>query len=614
MTRPTANSNYWKKRSAIESKWIDANIKNDADYAKMVQKHYEQLIDTINKQISEFYVRYADKENLGMDEAVKAISKFDIKAFEKTAAKMVKEKDFSQYANDRLRIYNATMRINRLEYLKSQIGLAMIEVTNQEEQRLNQNLNQSYIDEVKRQAGILSKHKIDDILAKVSAVANASFHGATWSQRIWVNQDTLKAELDKLLTQSMVQGINPKVLASRLRKQVSDKVKNSAYMTERLMRTETARVQDEAQNASFKKFGIEYVKWVAEPTACEQCQDIANVNDGFYTLTKAPGIPVHANCRCSKAAADKPKWLADETDDTVKDIQDFENEDLKSQIGETNYKALKDKINSKDFDPRLKAVLTKYQKKFKFEYYNYDRSGYGSKIENYRPFTKKILAYRSSFTGNDYNNPLQVVFHEMGHAVDNFATPDLFGEEIVSTSKMEKIKVLGKFKKVEGSTVFVSSSKEYDFSKFIKNDLNKTIYNDLPTVESLGPKPRSRGKAKTDYYDKLFALNDKRSAAKERFINNIQKRIKDEKLSGADYAALSDMLESTGDFREYPLNYGHGKRYWNNDINQQTEFVAHMTESVAASPKSLVLMQEYFPSASKAYFALLEEIAKKGAE
>lgn len=307
MTKRTVNSNYWKKRSAIESKWIDANIKNDADYAKLIQKHYEQLTDTINKQISEFYVRYAGKENLGMDEAIKAISKFDIKAFEKTAAKMVKEKDFSQYANDRLRIYNATMRINRLEYLKSQIGLAMIEVTNKEEQRLNQNLNQSYIDEVKRQAGILSKHKIDDILAKVSAVANASFHGATWSQRIWVNQDTLKAELDKLLTQSMVQGVNPKVLASRLRKQVSDKVKNSTYMTERLMRTETARVQDEAQTASFKKFGIEYVKWVAEPTACEQCQDIANVNDGFYPLTKAPGIPVHANCRCSKAAADKPK-------------------------------------------------------------------------------------------------------------------------------------------------------------------------------------------------------------------------------------------------------------------------------------------------------------------
>ncbi|KRL40724.1 minor capsid protein [Liquorilactobacillus nagelii] len=495
MTKPTTNSSYWKKRETIESKWIDANIKNDADYAKLIQKHYEQLTDTINKQISDFYMRYASKENLGMDDAVKAISKFDVRAFEKIAAKMVKEKDFSSYANDRLKIYNATMRINRLEYLKSQIGLAMTEVTNQEEQRLNQNLNQSYIDEVKRQAGILSKHKIDDVLAKVSAVVNASFHGATWSQRIWVNQDTLKAELDKLLTQSMVQGINPNVLASQLRKQVSTKVKNASYMTERLMRTETARVQDEAQIASFKKFGIEYVKWVAEPTACEQCQDIAAANDGFYPLTKAPGIPVHANCRCSKAAADKPKWLADETADTVKGIQDFENKDLKAQIGENNYEVLKNKINSPDFDPRLKSVLTRYQDKFKFDYKNYDRIGDSSESENYNALTKKILAYKNSFTGNSYNKPLQAVFHEMGHAVDNFATKDLLGKEFLPTGKMTKVRIAGKMKKVEGSTVHISSSKEYDLAGLIKDDLNNTIYSGIPSIESLGPKPRRRGQS-----------------------------------------------------------------------------------------------------------------------
>lgn len=612
MAKPTANSNYWKKRDAIESKWINSNIKNDANYAKLIQKHYEQLTDTINKQISDFYMRYAGKENLGMDDAVKAISKFDVRAFEKTAAKMVKEKDFSSYANDRLKIYNATMRINRLEYLKSQIGLAMTEVTNQEEQRLNQNLNQSYIDEVKRQAGILNKHKIDDVLAKVSSVVNASFHGASWSQRIWVNQDTLKAELDKLLTQSMVQGVNPKVLASRLRKQVSDKVQNAKYMTERLMRTETARVQDEAQTASFKKFGIEYVKWVAEPTACEQCQDIAAANDGFYPLTKAPGIPVHANCRCSKAAADKPKGLKDDAlEMSASESLDFENEDLIDQIGKKNYKALADRINSKDFDPRLKAVLTKYEKKFKFDYQDYDRPRHGSHVENYDVLTKKILAYKNSFTGNTYNNPLQVIFHEMGHAVDNFATSDLFGKDFVLTGKTEEVKTLDKIKKIEETTPCVSSSVKYDFAKAIDNDMNKDMFSDLPTVENLGPKPTELGQDLIDYYNNLTALAVKKKAAKEQFINNIKKRIKDEKLSGADYGALSDMLESTGYFDEFPLGYGHGQRYWNNDITQQTEFIAHMTESVAASPKSFSLLQEYFPSASKAYFKLLEDIVKK---
>lgn len=42
------------------------------------------------------------------------------------AGKRVTYADFSKTVNEQMRVYNATMRINRLELLKSQIGLEMV--------------------------------------------------------------------------------------------------------------------------------------------------------------------------------------------------------------------------------------------------------------------------------------------------------------------------------------------------------------------------------------------------------------------------------------------------------------------------------------------------------
>ncbi|GAK31013.1 phage Mu protein F like protein [Weissella oryzae SG25] len=293
------NNDYWFNR---EQTWIKQRIHDDLRYSADLERAFNDSLNSAIAKIESFYVRYADKSGITLDEARRRVSSFDVKNFSATAKEMVDIEDFSAYANERLRIYNATMRINRLELLKSQIGLELISLNANEEARFRQYLSDKYIEEVKRQAGILSKNQSRQLMRAVDAVVNSSFHSATWSARIWANSDTLKSKLDTLLTRSMVQGLNPKALANELRDQFTKEFKNSRYMAERLMRTETARVQDVAQMRSFRKAGIEYVVWVAEPTACEECQDIAGNNDGIYPLQKAPGIPVHASCRCSKAA------------------------------------------------------------------------------------------------------------------------------------------------------------------------------------------------------------------------------------------------------------------------------------------------------------------------
>lgn len=342
-------NDYWFKR---EQKWIKKQLQDDALINKKIELQLNRALVNIQKDIANYYAAYAKSQNISLADAMTKVKQFDVKAFEATAKQMVESKDFSALANERLKLYNATMRINQLEYLKSQVGMELVDANSNIEKIMGDKLTSAYQDEVKRQAGILNKHRLNDVKGAVNSVVNASFQGATWSQRIWANNDNLKSRLEQLLTKSMVQGINPKVLARDLSDQFKKEFNNSRYMAERLMRTETARVQDEAQRRSFEKNGIEYVVWVNEPDACENCIDIANANDGIYPLNKVPGIPVHANCRCSKAAYVPKKGEFDPIESKVA----AEPVDLESSLRQSGEKVYKD-----FFTPEVSTKINEYQ-------------------------------------------------------------------------------------------------------------------------------------------------------------------------------------------------------------------------------------------------------------
>lgn len=306
---------YWKQREQDEQDWINENIKNGQDFDKLIQKYYDSLLQNINKDISEQYIRYAKHESYTLSEARKKVSQEDINAFSSEAkritakARTIQKKkgkveyaDFSDEVNTRLRLYNATMRINRLEMLKAQIGLEMIENNMDIYGTVIDYLNDNYINELKRQAGILASSASSVKAAETASIVMATTGNANFSERLWANSDVFKARLDQLLTKQMVQGLNPTVIARDLKPYLKDEVKNARYVTERLARTETSRVQGQAQLNSFRKYGYKYVKWIAEPSACKVCASIAATNDGVYTLDDVPTKPVHPNCMCSFSA------------------------------------------------------------------------------------------------------------------------------------------------------------------------------------------------------------------------------------------------------------------------------------------------------------------------
>lgn len=297
---------YWNNRETEQRKH---NIRDEAEYQKHIREIYQNMLDEIEKEINGFYGKYAKKEGITIAEARKRAAKADIEALGRKAAKYVKEKNFSQQANEEMRLYNMTMKVNRLELLKAQIGLEMVAGFDELQKYYEEILTERTISEFERQAGILGK-TIQNNAKAANSIVNASFHNATYSDRIWMYQDMLKNELSSLLQTGLIQGQNPRRLATHLRKRFGVSQSNA----ERLMITELARVQTEAQKRSFERNGFEEYTFLALGDACPICKAL----DGKHFKVKKmmPGTnasPMHPRCRCSVAAyedsEDYEAWL-----------------------------------------------------------------------------------------------------------------------------------------------------------------------------------------------------------------------------------------------------------------------------------------------------------------
>lgn len=287
---------YWRKREAEQ---LRKRIVDEEERGKAIEKIYAEMRDAIQKQIDAFYGKYAKAEGITIAEAKKRASRIDIEAYARKAKKYVAEKDFTDQANAEMRLYNMTMKVNRLELLKAEIGAELCAGFSDLEKEFGEDLTSDAVNEMKRLSGILGG-TVKDQVKRAKQLVNASFHNATFSDRIWMYQAMLKDELSTLLQEGLVQGKNSKDLARNLKKAFGV----SANDAERLMRTEMTRVYTAAQHESLTEAGYDQYTFIAEPTACDVCKQLDGkhfpVEDLEDIGNHAP--PIHPNCRCSVAA------------------------------------------------------------------------------------------------------------------------------------------------------------------------------------------------------------------------------------------------------------------------------------------------------------------------
>lgn len=293
---------YWRNRER-ERRRREEQILDEAEKFAEIEAIYEGMYDWADREINAFYGKYADAEGIDIAEAKKRVSNLDIEAYEKMAEQYVKGRNFSPEANQAMRLYNATMKINRLELLKAKIGLHMVDGFDQIDKLMGEYLTDEAVAEYERQAGILGTTITDaDTLERAHNIVDASFYNATYSERIWSHQDNLRDAIGIELQKGLIAGNSSRVMARRIKDQFGVS-QDDAF---RLMVTEFRRVQTDVAMDSYKSQDIDqYMYMAVNPQACPICREL---NGKIYDVEGAeignpdhPLPPMHPRCHCTTA-------------------------------------------------------------------------------------------------------------------------------------------------------------------------------------------------------------------------------------------------------------------------------------------------------------------------
>lgn len=361
-----SSKTYWRDR---ELEWKKKRLKDEKQYADEIQEIYANMMDSVEKEIESFFTRYANKENITMAEAKKRVSNIDIEAYKRKAKKYVKEKNFSDEANEQMRLYNLAMKVNRLELLKANIGLELVAGHDELKSYTGDKLEGAYLEEIKRNASILGDTVIDN--AKTAkAVADSSFKNATFSERIWVNQDQLKNSLSSVLSNALIQGKNPREFIPLIRK----KFDVSRCNAERLLRTEIARVQTQAQAESYEANGIDEYEYIAcsLKDVCPLCKEM----DGKTFKLKDMEIgenapPLHPNCHCALAPYSDRKVYEQWLNGLANGEHNLRFDEWKARQSDKSKSFLiskvKEKIEKTPNDKRYADLSTEWKNEFNIE-------------------------------------------------------------------------------------------------------------------------------------------------------------------------------------------------------------------------------------------------------
>lgn len=319
------NGDYWRHR---EEAWAKDYEEREEYWDRQIWEIYRQLQTDMQTEIDAWIGRFWGDDGLSRQDALKKIQKVDQDYLAKRAKYLVglaqedmkshsraHEKEyFSDLANEEMAIYNTTMKISRMEMLQSLLNIHIMSATARIDgtmaNALKERAEATWMNQAKVLGGTLIKN-----IERASTLVNASFHGATFSERLWgPHQDKLKKNVQGILARGLALGESPLRFRSQVVSECSQKGKAAYRSAARLLRTEFARVQVSAELNCMKEAGFTKYEYIVSPKCCAECAELdGKICDIKDSLSGEELPPMHPNCRCAIGAYSDRKeyeeWL-----------------------------------------------------------------------------------------------------------------------------------------------------------------------------------------------------------------------------------------------------------------------------------------------------------------
>lgn len=298
------NSDYWKGR--FEQLEEASHKKAEAVYAS-IENSYIQAQKEIESKINNWYVRFANNNQITINEAKRLLNSQELKELKwdiQEYIKYGKENRLNDIWMKELENASAKYHISRLESLKIQTQQSMEVLFGNQLDEIDRMATNIYSDEYYHSCYELQKgfnigwkiasideNKLQKIISKPWAI-----DGKNFSERIWGNKTKMVNELHNQLTIMCVQGKSP----DNAIKYMSKKFNTSKSQAGNLVMTESAYFSSLAQKDCFNDLDVEKYENVAtlDSHTSAICQDM----DGtvFDMNNFEPGVtapPFHNYCR-----------------------------------------------------------------------------------------------------------------------------------------------------------------------------------------------------------------------------------------------------------------------------------------------------------------------------
>ena len=301
--RALQNRQYNAEREAMDT-WA----KRDLNIEKLTEQVYQSSMQHITDEVDAFYLRYANRNGVSIKEARKRADNMDVTDYFQKAYEAVRDKDFSDEAEEWLRVYNLKMSTSRLELEKAKINLELLKMYSEIESITNEQLEQARLAEIARQTDLIAKYEeqagilgnsVGNPTDRLKGVVNADFYGANFSERILSRNGhyaSLRKEVFKSLNNLSVDMMGYRKERNRLMKIFN----TSKYESMRLIRTEHQRVNMKVQHEMAVANEFTHYTYVAEAGACPDCAKLAGKTFKMEDYEMGVTAPLrHPLCRCS---------------------------------------------------------------------------------------------------------------------------------------------------------------------------------------------------------------------------------------------------------------------------------------------------------------------------
>lgn len=298
------NREYWTKRfEQLE----DAQLNKGAAYFSELENHYTKAAREVQKEINQWYARFAVNNEITLQEARKILRADELKEFKWSVKDYIKhgeENNISGQWAKQLENASARWHITRLDALKLQMQNHIEMLYGYEQDSVTRLMEKIYSDGYYHTAYELQKgfnigydlmkldtRQIEKVISKPWAA-----DGSNFSSRIWKQKTQLVSELHTELTQAIIRGQNP----GKITDYISNRFGVSKRNAGRLVMTEAAFFASASTRDCFNDLGVEQYEICAtlDSHTSDTCQGL----DGhvFKMSEYEVGVtapPFHQWCR-----------------------------------------------------------------------------------------------------------------------------------------------------------------------------------------------------------------------------------------------------------------------------------------------------------------------------